>query len=126
MEVKAIARYIRMSPRKVRLVADIIRGARASEALLQLQFIRKRAAAPVSKLLKSAMANAENNFKLNPSELFVKKITVDGGPVLKRFRARAFGRAAPIRKRSSHITIVLEEKESAKLKQNSKKITAKS
>lgn len=110
MEVKAIARFIRMSPRKVRLVADIVRGMDAPAAVLQLQFIKKRAAIPVGKLLKSAMANAENNFKLNPSEMFVKQIMVDGGPVLKRSRARAFGRAAPIRKRSSHITIVLDKR----------------
>ena len=111
MEVKASARFIRMSPRKVRLVSDIVRGMDARSALLQLQFIRKSAAKPVSKLLRSAMANAENNFKLGADKLFIKRITVDGGPILARFRARAFGRAAPIRKRSSHISIVLEEKD---------------
>ncbi len=121
MEVKAIARFIRISPRKVRLVADIVRGMDAPAAVLQLQFIKKRAAIPVGKLLKSAMANAENNFKLNPSEMFVKQIMVDGGPVLKRFRARAFGRAAPIRKRSSHITIVLDKRGASEKPKKSKK-----
>lgn len=98
-----------MSPRKVRLVADLVRGLPAVEAEAQLSFFRRAAAAPVLKLLKSAVANAENNFKLDRASLKVKTITVDGGPTLKRFRPRAHGSAATIRKRTSHITIVLSD-----------------
>lgn len=110
MEVKAFARHIRMSPRKVRLVADLVRGLDVSKAEAQLKFYRKAAARPVLKLVQSAAANATNNFKLNADGLFIKKITVDGGPVLKRWRARAFGRAAGIKKRTSHISVVLDER----------------
>ncbi len=110
MEVIAKARYIRISPRKVRLVADLVRGLDVDKALAQLRFYRKAAAKPLIKLIESGVANAEHNFKLSGG-LFIKKITVDGGPVLKRWRARAFGRAAPIRKRSSHINLVLEERQ---------------
>lgn len=108
MEVKATARYIRMSPRKVRLVIDVIRGLGVSEARSQLYVMKKAAAEPVSKLLESAIANAQNNFNLNANELYVKRIVADGGPMLDRWRARAFGRAAPIRKRTTHISIILE------------------
>lgn len=110
MEVIAKARHIRMSPKKVRLVVDLIRGMDVDRAIAQLRFYRKAAAGPVLKLLQSAIANAEHNFKLSVGNLYIKKATVDGGPVLKRWRARAFGRAAGIKKRSSHITIVLEER----------------
>lgn len=96
-----------MSPRKVRLVIDAVRGLPAMKAETRLQFIRKGAAEPVLKLLRSAMANAEHNNKLRKEDLMVKTITADGGPMIKRSRARAFGRAAPIRKRTTHITIVL-------------------
>ncbi|MBN1585228.1 50S ribosomal protein L22 [Candidatus Uhrbacteria bacterium] len=111
MEVIAKARYIRMSPRKVRLLAGLIRGMDAVRAEAQLGFSAKAAARPVLKLLRSAIANAEHNHKLDRGGLFVKTITVDGGPVLKRWRARAHGRAAPIKKRTSHINIVLAERE---------------
>lgn len=110
MEVKAKARYIRMSPRKVRLVVDVIRGMKVKEARTQLQFMKKAAAEPVLKLLNSAVANAEHNFNLNADNLFVKAVAADDGPTLGRWRARAFGRAAPIRKRMTHISIVLEDK----------------
>ncbi|HTK05236.1 MAG TPA: 50S ribosomal protein L22 [Candidatus Eisenbacteria bacterium] len=110
MEVIAHARHIRISPKKVRLVVDLVRGMDVDRASAQLRFYRKAAARPVSKLLDSAIANAEHNFKLNAGNLYIKKATVDGGPVLKRWRARAFGRAAGIKKRSSHITIVLAER----------------
>lgn len=110
MEVIAKARHIRMSPKKVRLVVDLVRGMDVDKASAQLRFYRKAAARPVSKLLDSAIANAEHNFKLPAGNLYIKKATVDGGPVLKRWRARAFGRAAGIKKRSCHITIVLEER----------------
>src|SRR5688572_21565644 len=110
MEVIAKANHIRISPKKVRLVVDLVRGMDVDRASAQLRFYRKAAARPVSKLLDSAIANAEHNFKLNAGNLYIKKATVDGGPVLKRWRARAFGRAAGIKKRSSHITIVLAER----------------
>ena len=110
MEVIAKARHIRMSPKKVRLIVDLVRGMDVDKASAQLRFYRKAAARPVSKLLDSAIANAEHNFKLSAGNLYIKKATVDGGPVLKRWRARAFGRAAGIKKRSCHITIVLEER----------------
>ncbi len=121
MEIKASARFIRMSPRKVRLVSDIVRGMSAEGADIQLQFIKKAAAKPILKLLRSAMANAEHNFKISKHKLFIKKITVDGGPMIKRFRARAFGRAAPIRKRSCHINIILDEHESGEAVKNKSK-----
>jgi large subunit ribosomal protein L22 len=113
MEVIAKARNIRMSPRKVRLVIDLVRGMAVDKATAQLRFFRKDAARPVLKLIESAVANAKHNFKLESSGLFIKKIVADGGPVLDRWRARAFGRAAPIRKRSCHITVVLDEKKAA-------------
>lgn len=109
IEAKAIARYIRMSPRKVRLLADLIRGKTVVDAEVQLQMALKTSKGPLLKLLQSALANAKGK-KMEEAKLYVKSITVDGGPTLKRFRARAFGRAAPIRKRTSHITLVLGEK----------------
>lgn len=110
MEVIAKARHIRISPKKVRLIVDLVRGMDVDRASAQLRFYKKAAARPVAKLLDSAIANAEHNFKLDASGLYIKKAVVDGGPVLKRWRARAFGRAAGIKKRSSHITIVLAER----------------
>jgi large subunit ribosomal protein L22 len=110
METKAIARYIRMSPRKVRLVADTIRGKKVEEALASLQHTPKAAARIVSKVVKSAAANVEHNLKADNSEEFrVAVITVDSGPMLKRHRAVAMGRAAKIWKRTSHITVVLRD-----------------
>ena len=105
-----------MSPRKVRLVIDAVRGLRALEAETRLQFIQKDASRPVLKLLRSAMANAEHNAQLKKEDLFIKKITADGGPSLKRFAPRAFGRAAPIRKRTTHIEIVLGPTSEMKVK----------
>jgi large subunit ribosomal protein L22 len=110
MEVVAKARFVRMSPRKVRLVADLVRGLDVDKAEAQLTFLKKAAAGPVLKVIRSAKANAENNFKLEPEGLFIKRITVDGGPVLHRWRPRAYGRAAPIRKRTSHIVVVLDDR----------------
>lgn len=125
MEVKAKARYIRMSPKKVRLVLDVIRGMDAEEALKQLRFINKAAARPIKKLLDSAIANAVNNFSLEKSNLFIKRIFADGGPTLKRWKPRAFGRAAPIRKKSSHINIILGEKvESKDVKKKEQELSA--
>lgn len=110
MEVKAQAKYIRISPRKMRLVADAIRGMDAVLALDYLRFVNKSAVGPITKILNSVLANAENNFKLKRENLYIKKITVDGGPTLKRWMPRAFGRATPIRKRSAHLLIILEER----------------
>ncbi len=110
MEVKAYLRFLRMSPRKVRLVVDTIRGLSVTAAETKLHFVPKLASEPVLKLLLSAVANANHNFHLQKEDLYVKSIVADGGPTLKRFRARAFGRAAPIRKRTTHITIVLADK----------------
>ena len=112
MEVKAKAKYIRMSPRKIRLVINAVRGMAVEEALTRLRFMKKAAALPVYKLIYSAMSNAVHNFHLDKSDLIIKVITVDGGPVLHRWRARAFGRAAPIRKRTAHIAVTLTELES--------------
>lgn len=98
-----------MAPRKVRLVLGLIRGLPANEAEVRLRFVRKDAALPVLKLLKSAMANAEHNFKLEADKLFVKTATADGGPVLKRSRPRAMGRGVIIRKRTTHINLVLSD-----------------
>jgi len=117
MDIHASLRFLRMAPRKVRLVVDAVRGLPALEAETRLSFMNKGAALPVLKLLKSAVANAEHNFHLSKNGLVIKKITVDGGPTVKRSRPRAFGRAAPIRLRTSHINIVLSDetaKESVK------------
>ncbi len=109
MDVKAKAKYIRISPRKVRLVVDVIRGMQVEKALDQLNFINKRATVPVRKLLNSAIANATNNFELEKSNLYIKEIKVDEGPTLKRWMPRAHGRATMIRKRTSHISVILGE-----------------
>jgi large subunit ribosomal protein L22 len=110
MEARAIARHVRISPRKARLVVDLIRGKRVEEALGILEFTRKRAARVVAKTLRSAVANAEHTRHLDVDRLFVQRVEVGAGPTWKRFLPRAHGRATPIRKRTSHITIVLEEK----------------
>lgn len=121
MEIKAQVKFVRISPRKARLVIDLIRGLDVQEAINQLQFMAKVAAAPVLKLLNSGIANAVNNFKFKKENLYIKSISVDGGPVLKRWRPRAFGRAAPIRKRSAHINLVLGERvESVRPKEETK------
>lgn len=107
--VKASITNLRQSPRKVRRIADLVRGRSVSFALITLNTVSKRAAAPLKKLIESAVANAKN---LNlSSELVIKKITVDGGPILYRRRPRARGASAPIRKRTSHIEVVLAEAE---------------
>ncbi|MGI6551686.1 MAG: 50S ribosomal protein L22 [Clostridia bacterium] len=111
MEARAVARYIRISPNKVRQVVDLIRGKDIDEALAILKFLPKRAAAPVEKVLKSAIANAEHNYDMDAGNLYVAKVYVDQGPTLKRYKPRAFGRADLIRKRTSHITVVVSEKE---------------
>lgn len=111
MQVSATAKYIRVSPRKVRLVVDAIRGKPVAEALAVLQYLPQQAAKEVAKVVKSAAANAENNYNLSPEDLYVSAVSANEGPTLKRFRPRAHGRVSPILKRSSHITVVIGEKE---------------
>ena len=108
MEAKARARYVRVAPMKARRVVDLIRGLPAAEAQAVLRFTPQAASEPVGKVLASAVANAEHNEQLDPATLVVREAYVDEGPTLKRFRPRAQGRAYRIRKRTSHITIVLE------------------
>jgi large subunit ribosomal protein L22 len=110
MEAKASAKYIRISPQKARLVVDLIRGKKIGEAQNTLRFTRKYAALLVDKVLKSAIENASQNPNIDENILYVKEVFVDQGPSLKRWRARAQGRAASIKKRMSHITIILDEK----------------
>jgi len=109
MEVKAKLRSLRMSPRKVRLAAGLIRGKKVKPALDQLNFCGKWSAKPVAKLLKSAIANAKNNFGLVEDNLYIKEISVDGGATLKRWLPRAHGRATPLNKRTSHVNLTLAE-----------------
>ncbi len=111
MVIQASARYIRISPRKVRLVVSLLRGLKVKPALDQLKFVGKLSALPVTKVLKSAVANAVHNFDLREDNLYIKEIRVDGGPVLKRWLPRAHGRATPLNKRMSHIMITLGEVE---------------
>jgi len=110
METKATAKYVRISPRKVRQVVDLIRGKKVDEALAILKFTPKGSTDPVSKVLNSAVANAEHNLELSPDDLYVTKVYVDQGPTLKRIMPRAMGRADRIRKRTSHITVVVGDK----------------
>jgi len=109
MEARAVLRYARISPRKVRRVTDIIKGRRAGEALVTLSFLPHRGSRMVAKLLKSAMANAEQKKVADPESMIIKKIVVDQGPTMKRLMPRAMGRADIIKKRTSHITLVLDE-----------------
>ena len=109
MEVKAVTRYVRISPRKARLVTELVKGKPVEEALNILKFVPKKGARLVSKTLQSALANAEQNASIDIDTLYIKRIFVDEGPTMKRWRARAMGRATRILKRSSHITIVLDE-----------------
>lgn len=111
MEAKAVAKYIRISPRRVRQVIDLIRGKEVREAEAILAVTPKRGAEAVAKVLKSAVANAEHNNDLDASELVVSRAYVDEGPTMKRYQPRARGQANMRRKRSSHITVVVGEKE---------------
>jgi large subunit ribosomal protein L22 len=110
MEARAVTRQVRIAPRKARLVVDLIRGKNVGEALMVLDFVPRKAARIVSKTLKSVIANAEHRQRVDVDRLYVKQVTVDGGATLKRFLPRAHGRATPIRKRTSHITIVVDER----------------
>lgn len=122
MEVKVKLRYLRIAPRKVRLVADLIRGKKIEEAQNLLNFTRKRAAEPILKLLKSAIGAASHNFQLEEGNLYISKILVDEGPKLKRWRARARGQAFEIQKKTSHITMVLDEVTGKPKKAKAKKV----
>jgi large subunit ribosomal protein L22 len=107
---RAVAKYVRVAPRKVRLVTDLIRGHSAEEAVNILRFTTKQASKAVLKVLSSAIANAKQNAKVKEENLHVSQAYVDEGPTLKRFRPRAMGRASRIKKRTSHITIVVAER----------------
>jgi len=109
METKAVAKYIRISPQKTRLVADVVRGMDVETALTTLRFMPKKAARILRKVIESAVANADQMETIDVDSLYVKSIQVDGGPSLKRFRPRAMGRATRIIKRTSHITVVVDE-----------------
>jgi len=110
MEAQAVAKYLRLSPRKVRLSADLIRGKQVEEALNILSLTPKFGAKVVSKVVHSALANARQNKSIDVDTLFVKTIVINQGPTLKRFRPRAMGRAGKIRKRTCHVTVVLSER----------------
>ena len=117
MEAKAIARHVRVTPRKARRMVDLIRGKKAAEAITILKFAPQDASVPVRKVLESAVARVladKNNTPLRANELIVKETYVDEGVTLKRFRARAQGRAGRINKRTSHITVVVADKEGAR------------
>lgn len=119
MEVIAKLNYLRIAPRKMRLLVDLIRGKKVQEAMTLLDFSIKKGSKPLKKVLEQAIANAENNFQLEKSSLYISKITIDEGPKLKRWRARARGRAARIEKKTSHISLVLNE---IKEKREAKKV----
>jgi large subunit ribosomal protein L22 len=110
MEIQALTRYARMSPKKIREVARVIVGRPASEAMELVRFIPRKSARLIAKTLKSAIANAENNNELSVENLVVTKAIIEEGPVLKRFKAAARGSAAPRKKRMSHIRIILTDK----------------
>lgn len=111
MEARAIARYLRVSPFKARQVADLIRGKDVDEAVGILRYTNKKSAPLISKVLKSAMANAEHNYDMDTDALYVSEIYIDEGPIIKRMRPRAYGRADIRRHRTSHITVVVRERE---------------
>ncbi len=112
MEIRAVAKDTGVAPRKVRLMVNMVRGKKVAEALTMLQFTPSPTAGVVAKVIKSAAANAENNFQMTASNLRIARIFADAAPTLKRFRPRARGRAGHILKRSSHITVVVAEEES--------------
>ena len=110
MQAKAVAKTVRIAPRKARMVVDLIRGKQVGEAVAILKHTPKAVSPIVEKVLNSAIANAEHNYDMDAESLLIKEAYVDEGPTLKRFRPRAQGRASQINKRTSHITIVLSEK----------------
>ena len=110
MEAKAVAKYVRIAPRKVRVVMNLVRGKSVAEAFAILKFTPKAGADVIEKVLKSAVANAENNFDMNVDKLYISSAYVDQGPTLKRIHPRSRGQAFKILKRTSHVTIVVDEK----------------
>jgi large subunit ribosomal protein L22 len=110
MEARAIAKYVRISPRKVRQVVDLIRGKELKEALAIVKHTPKGASEAIAKVINSAAANAEHNYDMEKDNLYIAEAFVDQGPTLKRFKPRAYGRADQMRRRTSHITIVVKEK----------------
>lgn len=111
MEARAKACYIRVSPFKARQVANLIRGKEAREAVGILKYTNKKSSPLIGKVLKSAIANAEHNYDMDSDKLYVSEIMIDEGPILKRMKPRAYGRADTMRHRTSHITVVLRERE---------------
>ncbi len=116
MESKAVLRYARVSPRKVRRIIALIKGKKAGDSLVRLKFLPHRPAKIVAKVLKSAMANAEQKKVAEPDSMKISKAFVDEGPTMKRLMTRAMGRANIIKKRTNHITLILEESEKLKVK----------
>ena len=125
MQVTAKLNYLRIAPRKMRLLVDLIRGEKVEKAMTLLDFSIKKGSKPLKKVLEQAVANAENNFQLERPSLYISKITIDEGPKLKRWRARARGRAARIEKKTSHISLVLSEVKERKKKKVKKPSLAK-
>jgi len=124
MEIKAELNYLRIAPRKVRSVAKILRGLDVDQALAQLTYMRRKSVVPILKLVNSAIANARNNKSLSQEDLYIKEIKVDEGAKLKRYMPKGFGRTSPIQKKTSHISIVLDELSDEK-KKTKKKFVAK-
>lgn len=120
VKIKAKLNHLRIAPRKVRMVADIIRGQDVKEAEIQLKFLARRAAEPFLKLLKSAASNASHNFGIEKDNLYISELQVNEGPPLKRWMPRAMGKSAQIMKRTSHINLVLETKKEAKVEKPKK------
>ena len=121
MEAKAVEKFIRISPRKLRYVADAIRTKRVNDAVDLLTFTTKKAALIIKKAVQSAAANATENHKMNEDDLVVEKIFINEGPILKRFRPRARGRATRIRKRTSHLTVIVSDGKEEEAKGNGSK-----
>ena len=109
MEARAVARFIRISPQKARLIMDEVRGKKVDEAIRLLSFSPKRGARVLRKLINSAVANAEANKEVDVDTLYIKRVYADQGPIMKRFQPRAMGRASRIKKRTSHLTVILDE-----------------
>jgi large subunit ribosomal protein L22 len=110
MEVRASVQRVRISPRKARLVVDMVRGKKVTDAIEMMKFVPNRAAVDVERLLKSVAANAENNYDLDPNDLWVKAIYADDAPTRRRFKPKARGRVGRILRRSCHITVIAEER----------------
>lgn len=111
MEAKAIAKYVRVSPRKMKPIADLVRGKDVKEAKAILKFTPRKGAQALLKVLNSAVANAENNHEMDVEKLYISQVNANQGPVMKRFKAGSMGRANPIQHKMSHISVVVAEKE---------------